>query len=509
MGGARTRTARLAPNLSGRHGHWSGYAIALLVPIIVAGGLVARPLHDAGLLWPALGLAVLGGLLACRTALRSNALRVPAAMLVFWLVLLAWFPLALSRTPDRFAGDREVTYLAQAALWTIPALLLTRGRAGGVRAQRRGWILALVLCCAIATWEITTGQHLWIAAQNPWPFGDAPRAAGTFINPNNLAAALVAMIAAATAALATLTGPVALHPPGIEEDGLDDGLDGGAFEDAFEAGRRTSRRLWLRIEQLVLAVLIAYGSVIIVLSGSRAALAALVGVVVLQGWRILRERAGGRGVLALLRRHLGVVVGLAVAGVAAFLGLLFAPERLIARNPLRRIVFGHLDPATAASDDLRAGLVRAALRYLRDSDYLGSGAGSFEALLAADPNPGVIARTNLHQAFVELVSQYGVVVGAAFAVAVLVLIGALLGSAVRDRRRTAGAARERRIARHEAYGYLLSYGAFGASASSALSYPAWWLTLTAAAAIAWWLAGSRIRRQGYSASRRSVSPSSM
>ena len=47
-------------------------------------------------------------------------------------------------------------------------------------------------------------------------------------------------------------------------------------------------------------LLIAYACVIIVLSGSRAALAALAGVAVLHGWRLLRERAGGRGVLALL-----------------------------------------------------------------------------------------------------------------------------------------------------------------------------------------------------------------
>lgn len=493
-----------------RQRDWSAGVLTVLVPVIVAGGLVVRPLSDGGLLWPALGILAVIGLLAGSRAVprgrgeephgphRPGALAVPVSLIVFWLVLVVWFPYALGQAPDRFAGEREVTYLAQAALFTVPALLLTQGRARGIRAQRRGWILALVLCAVIATWELTTGQHLWITPENPWPFGDAPRAAGTLINPNNLATALVGMIAAAGATLARLAHPVGGATPfragsGRTADDLtSDGVISGdptADGSALVAGERSGRRVGRRLAQAALALLIAYACVIIVLSGSRAALAALAGVAVLHGWRLLRERAGGRGVLALLRRHLRIVVALVVVAVGGFVGLLFAPESLIARNPFRRMVFGHLDPATAASDDLRAGLVRAAMRYLEQSGYLGSGAGSFEALLAADPAPGVITQTNLHQAFVELLSQYGVVVGAAFAVAVLVTIGALLASAWADRRALVGPARERRIGRHEAYGYLLSYGAFGASASSAISYPAWWLALTSAVAIAWWLAG--------------------
>lgn len=427
-----------------------GVLLAVLVPVVVAGGLVTIPLDALDLRRPVFGAFFVVSLAAIpRAAWRTV---VPWTYVGFWVVLALWFPVALDRAPVARLGAREVDYLAQAALLTTAVLLFTQGRRRGLLGMRVGWALALAMSCGIAAWELTTRQHLWIGPTNPWAFADPMITAGTFINPNNFAGALTAM-AAGTLALAAST---------------------------------RSRGL-----QLALYALVAFTTFVVFFTGSRSGLAALGVVIALEVWRRVLEGLGGRSLREVARRHAKVLAAIVVGGIALVIAVASIPVSVISRNPVRRLVFGHFDPATAKSDDLRAQLIDAAFRYLRDSNYLGSGAGSFEPLLAADPNPGVILRTNLHNAFVELVTQYGVVVGAAFALMFVTVVATLVVSALRPDDAPMALLGERRIARHEAYGYLVAFVAFGVSASSALSYTTWWLSLAAATAAAWWLAASR------------------
>ena len=111
--------------------------------------------------------------------------------------------------------------------------------------------------------------------------------------------------------------------------------------------------------------------------------------------------------------------------------------------------------------------------------------------------------TNLHNAFVELLTQYGVLVFAPYAALLLILVAALWlrtgrRSVGRDRRpadngRPApdAAPRERVVARNELAGQLTAFVLLGATASSALEIPFWWLSLANAVALAWYLQATR------------------
>ncbi len=191
------------------------------------------------------------------------------------------------------------------------------------------------------------------------------------------------------------------------------------------------------------------------------------------------------------------------ACVAALVVAAFTIPALAARNPLVQVAAMAGDEETTRSDSLRLQLIAAALRYLRDSGWTGSGAGSFEPLLWADPDPGVLKLTNLHNAFVELLSQYGIVVGGVHALALLALVTVvalpLPGRLGRWRRASAdpGAAPPRRRGlprdtRIEIAGYLSAYVCLGVAASSALTLPVWWL-LHAAACASWWAAAADSR----------------
>ncbi len=435
-----------------------------LVPVIVAGGLVSVPLSRMGALWPTyIGVGALALLIAGSRTLatwrgRRGRARTSAALawafLGFWVVLAAWSPVARAATPDPVVGDRELLALASSGILACTALILATGDRAGLHGLRRGWCLGLALSVVIAAWELTTRRHLWIDAAHPWPFGDALMAVGTYQNPNNFAGALVAMVA----------GTLAL---------------------AARASRPT---------RAALLALVAAGGVVVFLTGSRSGLAALALVFALEGWRLLRGRLGGRRLRDVASAHRGAATAVLVAGAVVLLALLFAPG--VSRNPLRRLLLGAFDPETARSDSLRAGLITAAWRYLRESSWLGSGAGSFEPLLYADPDANVIKLTNLHNAFVELVTQYGVVVGAAFALVLATVAATVARTAWRERGRVGTSAETTRVDLAEATGQCAAFAAFGLSASSALPHQTWWLALAAAAAAASWAASGHGGRFG-------------
>ncbi|NYE01964.1 GNAT superfamily N-acetyltransferase [Kineosphaera limosa] len=446
---------------------------AAIIVFVCLGGVVLLPLNRAGHLWTAQWTVVALGVFAVLTMPpRRWAAWAPWTFIAVWAVLFAWMPHALAVAPDARAADIELRRFVQCLIYSAALLACARGARLGLAGVRVGWLLALLTCGGIGLWEVLTANHLlFLDPVRGWVFGPRMPAA-TFLNPNNLAAMLIGMIAGAWA--------------------LRSGL----------------RWLWARV---ALDVVVVLGSVVVVFTQSRAGLLALAVVYALELWRRWplwhaghRERAaagggassdgngepgpgheredgteteaGDAGAAAKGPRWSrrwtlgagGALAALAVASVTI--------PALARRNPVVEMVGMLFDDETARSDGLRLQLIRAALRYLRESGWTGSGAGSFEPLLWADPEPGVVKLTNLHNAFIELLSQYGLVVGATHALSLI----ALLAVAASPRYLP----RDNRV---EILGYLTAFFAFGIVASSSLTIPGWWL-LQASAAASWWAA---------------------
>lgn len=457
--------------------------VAFAVAATILGGVVTFALNRAGLLWPyyaALTGVAVAALISMppRRWLRWG----PWAFFAPVGVLLAWLPYAVGVAPDARAADIEVRRLLQALLIAAIVFAPVRGSRAGMTGLRVGWAAALAASVGIGLWEIVTAQHLPLDPRG-WVFGPARLAVGTFVNPNNFATGLVGMIA----------GTLAL--------------------------RAGVPWRWVRV---ALDVLVGLGAVVVVFTQSRAGLGALLVVFALEVWRRwgARQAAGvSTGApFAEVVRHPGRQRRLPGVGAGLFAVIVLAPVMVLAsvivpalatRNPLVQLWRITFTDETARSDGLRLGLIRAALRYLRDSGWLGAGAGSFEPLLWSDPDPGVVKLTNLHNAFVEVLSQYGVVVAGVHTVATLGLLGVVLrhgraGRGVHDGHGGHGGHgghvgrvghggrpdlpdQPWRDTRIEIAGYLMAYVAFGITASSSLTTPSWWL-LYASACAAWWAA---------------------
>lgn len=425
---------------------------AATVLVTVAGGLLTVPLGRAGATVAFFTVVAVVGAVALLSA--GSRLRRPVAwtlpMLIagFW----AWAPFALARTPDPVAGRLELDRLAPCFALALAVLGTTRGRRPGLSGMRLGWFAGLVLSVAIAAWELVTMDHLWITPDRPFSFGDARIAVGTYINPNNFATALVAMIA----------GSLAL-----------------AGDLASTAARRG------------VLVVVALGCLVVLTTRSRSGVLALAIVLALEVRRRVIDHRESTGV-GLRERFVGLPQTVrrgawAVAAAAAVLVVaVFAVPSLAARNPVMRMVAFQFGEETARSDSLRVQLLTVAWRYLRESGWLGTGAGSFEHLLWHDPAPGTIKMTNLHNAFMELVSQYGVPIGVLYALVPSGVVAVLLRSMA-----TPGPAA--RATRYEATGYLVALVLLGVAASSALHVTTWWVMHAAACACAWQLSARSAR----------------
>lgn len=500
---------------------------AVVLPVL--GGAATIPLERAGLQWPLYWvLCGAAAAAALSTPPRRWLAWAPWTFVACWAVLLAWMPYAVRIAPNARAADIEVTRFLLAMLLSVVALALVRGARAGLTGLRLGWLVSLVISASIGLWEITTKEHLlFLDPKRGWVFGDARLATGTFLNPNNFATALVGMI----------VGVWALRAAAARTPGPTGRIRGGARVAAL----------------VVLDLLVLAGAVVVVFTQSRSGLAALAVVAGLEAcrrWASWRSwwlgHVGRNGLVAdalagpapRTRRRLAWGAGTVVA---ALLVASVTVPALAARNPIVQVFTMAGNEETARSDSLRVQLIAAALRYLRGSGWLGSGAGSFEPLLWADPDPGVIKLTNLHNAFVELLSQYGVVVGAVHTAALLALVAVVVWPLPGRRRAAAaaggagtGGARPARAGstdarahqpnsddaatprpgspgsprrglptdhRVEIAGYLAAYIAFGVAASSALTVPTWWL-LHASACASWWVAAT----SGTPIHRREPSP---
>ncbi len=432
-------------------------ALFVLVPVIAAGGLVTKPLNEAGLTGLVFGVVAAASLPALWG---SRWWRHPAPLLLalFWALFWALAPRALAAAPDGRLGRKELAGLAVCTFVSVAAVILSRGRRPGVAAFRWGWVVSLLLTGGIGVWELVTGHHLWTPDWAPWRFTEGV-ISSTFINPNNFSDALVGMFA----------GVVALW--------------------AATPGSRRALRA-------ILGGLALFAVALMLLTQSRGGLVGLVVIATLELLRRRRLATGARPLREVLRAHPRAVAA-AAAGVLVLIAATFLVPALAARNPIRATIDIALSPGQGRADALRVSLVRSAVGYLRDSGWAGSGAGSFEPLFWNDPARGGLPATNLHNAFVELLTQYGVLVFAPYAALLLVLVGALWlrtgrrgrGRGEADARRPERdpAARERVIVRNELAGQLTAFVLLGATASSALEIPFWWLSLANAVALAWYL----------------------
>ncbi|MDO5628706.1 MAG: O-antigen ligase family protein, partial [Mobilicoccus sp.] len=431
---------RRAPDLTGATGAVSagitGVLAALVVLWVHAGGLVTLPLVRVDLLHPVyVGLAVVALVIALSPRIWRS---IPTLCLVLvWAAVAVVAPRALEVAPDHVLGEREVIALSYCAVLSLAFLVFARR--GGLRWSWIGWMAGLLLVGSIGVWELVTENHLWVTPERPFPFRERV-AVATYVNPNNFGIVLLSMLAVAL------------------------------------AWRACARPRWLR---MLLTVAAAFAAVMVMASQSRAAVLGLLVLGVLEFRRATASRPGL--VRRLIARHKVAVAALGAAMVAVVVALFTVPA-LAARNPVRQMLLAALEPETARSDMLRITLIREALGYWRDSGYLGTGAGSFEPINWNDPNSAIEIEANLHNAFVELLIQYGPL--PALTLAALMLL--LIWIAVRTR---PNAALRPRVAavRSEMLGHLVAFVALGFTASSSLALPVWWIMLAAATLNGAWL----------------------
>lgn len=288
------------------------------------------------------------------------------------------------RVPPLSGGD-EVTQLALAAAVTGAMLLLAGGSRRGVLAFRALWLAVLWSTAPIAIREVLTDQHIITTTYDVW-FFTPHTPSGPFQNPNNYACVLACAV-------------------------------GVLLVWALD----TSTRWWtgVLLASVSLAAALAFAT------GGRAALVAIVLQVLVALVVARRQRGwGGRPSMGAGRstQRRAVVAGAGVLVGSALVVLTLVVPTLTSRNPLLRL-FATGDGEAAAYDSLRFALTRTGLRYWWEHPWLGTGAGTFETRLATElPHDVSNPTINLHNAFVEILSQYGIVVFAPFALLLLVLV---------------------------------------------------------------------------------------
>ena len=429
-----------------------------LVLVVAAGDLLLVPLaglHVAALTYVALGLLALwrGGVIPWKD-------RLPRAFGAFWIVLGCALPLAAVRASDPVEGRFEITGIVCAALIGLGFVATARGR--GLERARLGWTLGLALCCLVALGELATDRHLWVPDSYAW-VASRTIVAGPFRNPNDFSIALTLMI----------------------------------------SGALGYRQAAAGIRRVAVTGLVALGTLLVALTESRGGLLALTTVLAIHAIRASLDRRDGRparhrasasvpGRSGHGRRTASIrMITAGLLAGAALLASVTIPA-IAAHNPLVRVMSSLTAEGTARSDHLRVDLIAAAWRYVRSSDGLGTGAASFEPLLAADPAPRVAVHTWLHQSFVELLLQYGWLPF----IALVVLLGAILirlcrrlpaspgrdGTADSDIDRAS--APHVRLARAEGLAALVTFAALGCVAATVIDTQIWWIMLAQAVASA-------------------------
>lgn len=430
--------------------------VLVLVVLYSAWTVLVTPAIPVETHWRALAVAAGIGLLGLWG---SHLWRSAAAVffLGFWAVWAFMLPITTAWGPGTRPVVREVEGMASGAVISVALVLLSRGGTDATRVFRWAWILVLVSTGTIAVWEVTTGQHFLVTSTRVWEAPERSPAA-TFINPNNYACVLALCI--------------------------------GLLLQWMSAVRKAGLRI-------VLGLLAAVSVALVVLTVSRAALL-LVGVQVIIAAILALSRAGVTArMVAWLRQHRAAGTGLFLL-VAGSVAALFVVPQLARVNPVLRML-QPTDERVAAADTLRLELTRAGLRYFEQTPWTGTGAGSFEVLLTRERPQAVAILTNMHNSFVELLTQYGLVVTIPLALTFLaclwrVVKGLLPHRVAGQDQATARIQRRQGVDRAglvaQLVSVLLTVVVAGLIVSSTLTWSLWWVMIANAVALAWALSNT-------------------
>jgi hypothetical protein len=278
-------------------------------------------------------------------------------------VWLVWGGCSVFWSPS-FAGGVEDVF-AVGFGFAVGVALLTLGAAqvSSLRWLRRGWVLAFLVTGAVAIWELVTGNHLPGAyAERAPEYALRSIAISTFGNPNNYGAFLVLCL------------PFLLH-----------------------SRQQTSSLLGATFYEVLLVLFFG----ILFMTGSRSA---FLGAVVEMGVLVFFFGAVKRG-LALLGMGGALLVGLFYAG--------FSFEDLQILSSLQVMVSA--SAFEQGSLQARLGLTLNGVWMLLSTLGIGVGAGGYE-LVARSPDlpyytSGLV---NPHNFWIEVVSEYGILVGGLF-----------------------------------------------------------------------------------------------
>lgn len=339
----------------------------MALPLTAALGTYFLPMPVAGLnIYGFRSLVILSFPLTALIIWKFYWLRVPAAryyVFVGWLWLL-WGSVSVAWAPARLAAAKEVAEIAFGFCAGLTLLNLQPFTITRVRWLRDGWVLGYLATSAVALWELTTGHHLpshYTETAPDYLFQVFRVAAATFGHPNNYAAFLVLCFPFLAWSLS-------------------------------EARHTLSRFVYI----LLLGAL----PLLVAMTASRVGLVALLCVVLF--WAALRGKATRT-----------VLVASSLIGFAAIAYLPALHDTFLIIAKLESLLGEEIARGGSASN--RMNLTLNGLWFLLISGGIGTGAGSFETMIAAGAGPlptrGII---NPHNFWIEVLSQYGLVVFCVF-----------------------------------------------------------------------------------------------
>ena len=421
-------------------------------------------------------------------------------LFVAWWAI--WTPITLLWSPAGDVGQTQILASTASLVGAWVVLITTRGTARSLHLLRLGFVIAVAMNVVVVLWEWFGGEHLVVIAGIQEWYYSAYLVAGTFTNPNGLSNFLIVAVAVLTAQL--LREKAVARPrragadavEGIEHTGAVGFGPSGKKPTSHpgvprrSTGRELSKRAVARGSRprvVALVVALACCVVVIGLTGSRGGMIA--SSVVLLG-----------GALWCLPGRIRATVPIALVLLAAGGPLLaqtdyekVRPSTASAGMPGKEPTsVRHLDNLTRdqvqadllAADRLRVDLSRSGLRSFADAPLQGHGAGAAITTLERDPqygpdlDPALRRIINLHNTFLEVAVNYGVI---GLAPIVLVL-GGILTTVLRP-----GPLRRLWPDPNvfETLAVLLGVAVTSIIASTALGDPTFWLSLAYAAAVAW------------------------
>lgn len=345
--------------------HYTLLALVAALPVTAALGPYLLPIPVAGInLFAYRLLSLLIIAISLVTAQRLTWTSVPVARGYLFLgsLWVLWATLASLWAPDLLRAFTELLALGVGFSTAFAILQLQRGSRRFTSALQKGWVLAFVAVGLIAVWELTTGNHLPShKVEHTSAAALEGVAMATFNNPNNYAAFLIL-----------------------------------SFPFLYVSYRSTG----LRIGKVFYAGLLLALPAFLVTTASRVAATGFAAQFV-TCWILDRK---GRRFLSLYSAAFVVAFGAMV--------VLYADQiRLVLK--VVRVVGGGVDAGSSIMR--RWNLTLSGIWFAFQSGGLGMGPGSFELLVRDGVSPFYTGDLHTpHNFFIEVLSQYGILVFSVF-----------------------------------------------------------------------------------------------